>query len=65
MTNRNVDNQAPHKTLCSMEVIFAWQIDGLYFKPTWSSILSINQCTMPAIYQLGLFLCLNFGINGS
>ena len=26
-----------------MEVIFAWQIDGLYFKSTQSLILSIGQ----------------------
>ena len=46
-----------------MEVIFAWQIDGLYFKPTRSFILSVGQCTMPSIHRLDLFSRLNFGIN--
>ena len=46
-----------------MEIIFAWRIDGLYFKPTQSLLLSISQCTMPSIHCLGLFLRLNFGIN--
>ena len=63
MTNRSVGNQVPDNPSLSMEVIFALRIDGLYFKPTWSIILSISQRTMPLIYCLGLFSCLNFGIN--
>ena len=47
-----------------MEVIFAWQIDGLYYKPTWSLLLLISQFTVPSIHPLGLFSPLNFGMNG-
>ena len=61
MTNQS---EVPDKTSCAMEVIFALQIDGLYFKPTRSFLLSIGQCTVPTIHRLGLFSRLNFGING-
>ena len=44
-----------------MEVIFAWRIDGLYFRPTPSLLLSISQCIVPSIH---LFSRLNFEING-
>ena len=47
-----------------MKAIFAWRINDLHFKSTRSFILSIGQCTMPSIPRLGLFSCLNFGING-
>ena len=50
MTNQSVKNKPPDKTSCSMEVIFAWQIDGLYFKPTRSFLLSIGQYIVPAIH---------------
>ena len=49
VTNQSVENQAPDKTSCSMEVPFAWRIDSLYFKPTQSLLLSISQCTVPSI----------------
>ena len=46
MTNQSVKDQVSDKVSCSMEVVFAWQIDGLYFKPAQSLLLLISQCNI-------------------
>ena len=43
MRNQSVENQAP-VTSCSVEVMFAWVIDGLCFEPTQSLTLSAPCC---------------------